>query len=83
MGSAEFTHWMALDAIDPLPDRRPDYYLAQLAQILFNINRSPGQRALEIEDFLLFKESAPRSADEVEDNIRLIFGGMTSRQKES
>lgn len=74
---------MAFDAIDPLPDRRPDYYLAQLAQILFNVNRGPGQKALDIDDFMLFKITAPRSADEVEENLRLIFGGMTSRQKES
>lgn len=74
---------MALDAIDPLPDRRPDYYQAQLAQILFNTNRAPGQRALEIEDFLLFKTTAARSADEVEDNLRLIFGGMAARQQET
>lgn len=72
---------MALDAIDPLPDRRPDYYLAQLAQILFNVNRAAGQRALNIDDFLLFKESPPRSADEVEEDIRLIFGGMAARNR--
>lgn len=77
MSSSEFAHWLTLDSFDPLPDRRPDYYQAQLAQILFNTNRQPGQRALEITDFLLFTNTAPRSPDDVEDTLRQIFGGLT------
>lgn len=68
---------MALDSFDPLPDRRPDYYQAQLAQIIFNVNRQQGQAALDITDFLLFTNTTPRSADDVEDTLRQIFGGAS------
>lgn len=83
MSSSEFTHWLALDAIEPLQDRRQDYYLAQLSQILFNVNRGAGQSALDLQDFLLFQNKPPPSPDEVEAQLRFIFGGMASAPKET
>lgn len=74
MGSDEFTEWMAFDAIDPIGERRADYRMAQLCQLLANINRDPARPAYALDDFLLFREPAvPADPDELEANLRLIF----------
>lgn len=80
VSSSEFTHWMALDAIDPLPDRRQDYYLAQLALMLGNRWRDPKSPVLELKDFLMFQDAPPPSPDEVEERIRAVFGGMANQK---
>ena len=75
MSSAEFTHWLALDSIDPLPDRKNELYLAQIAQVLLNVNRGDKQRAYTLEDLLLFTHKPPADPDEVERNLRASFVG--------
>lgn len=83
MSSAEFTHWLALDSIDPLPDRKNELYLAQIAQVLLNVNRGDKQRAFTLEDLLLFTHKPPPSPDELEHNVRECFSGFRrSRKKE-
>lgn len=77
MGSSEFMHHMVLDSFDPLPDRRMDYYFAQLTMLLRNYWRDPKKEApFTLDDFLLFKDgpARQRTPEEVEDNLRLIFG---------
>lgn len=70
---------MALDAIDPLPDRRQDYYLAQLALMAGNRWRPEGARPYELDDFLLFQDRPPPHPDDVEDRIRMVFGAMVKK----
>lgn len=74
MDSAEFTDWMAFDAIEPIGERRADLRMAQLCQLIANINRDPKQGAYALDDFLLFREpAAPVDPEEVDANLRLIF----------
>lgn len=80
VSSDEFVHWLALDSIDPLPDRRGDYYMAQIALMLGSRWRAPKSPSLDLSDFLLFQDIPPASPDEVESNIRAIFGGMATRK---
>lgn len=70
---------MALDAIDPFPDRRQDYYLAQIALMLANRWRPEKAPAYDLEDFLLFQDRpAPEPAD-VADRLRMVFGAMVKK----
>ncbi len=71
---------MALDAIDPLPDRRPDFYLAQIALMLASRWRDPKSPSYKLEDFLLFQERSLPSPDEVDDRLRQAFGGMVKKK---
>lgn len=67
---------MVLDDIDPLPDRRPDYYMAQLTMMVANRWRDPKSSAYELSDFLLFDKpsSALPSDEELAETLTLIFG---------
>lgn len=77
MDSAEFTEWLAFDAIEPLPDRRVEAYLAQLAQILVNVNRRADTPPYALADFLLFREPPPpASPQELEDKVRSVFAAF-------
>lgn len=69
-------HHMVLDSFDPLPDRRIDYFMAQVSMMLGNRWRDPKAPAFTLDDFLLFSEHAraPRSTEEVEADLHLIFG---------
>lgn len=70
---------MALDATDPLPDRRPDFYLAQIALMLANRWRADKAPAYDLEDFLLFQQRPPTDPADVADRLRQVFGGMVKK----
>jgi hypothetical protein len=57
----QFLDWEHYDAIEPFGDDRADMRAASIVQMLYNINRGKGQKALTLKDFMLtFKEAAPK-----------------------
>jgi hypothetical protein len=69
--SVEFSHWVALDGIDPFD--KPDYYAAQLHSTLFNVNRDKETPPKTIFDSILFRRDdlAPPEETEAERQARI------------
>lgn len=53
MTARQFRAWELYDAVEPIGDIRSDYQSAQIAQMLYNVNRGKKDKALKLEEFLL------------------------------
>ena len=49
----QFRAWEIVNELDPFTEERDDYRFASIVQMLFNINRGKGQKALPLGDFVL------------------------------
>ena len=59
--------------LEPFGDMRADYRTASIVQMLYNINRGKGQKALELKDFLLaFGEQEPQQKQTPEQQFALL-----------
>lgn len=59
----QFYEWWCYAELDPFGERRQDYRVASILQMLYNIHRSSKQPAASIEDMLLpFGEQEERPA---------------------
>lgn len=64
LSSTEFTEWMAYYTLEPFGQWRDNWHSAQLASLLYNINRGKN-KALETADFMyLDPESAQDKRDQ-------------------
>lgn len=61
---AELTEWMAFFDLEPFGDVRADVRSAIVAQTIANVNRSKGQPAFEVEDFMPQFETRAQTPEE-------------------
>lgn len=54
----QFRYWEMYDEIEPFSDRRDDYRIASVCQMLYNVNRGKNQKPLPLKDFLLKFDAA-------------------------
>lgn len=74
MSSLEVCYWRAFDLLEPLPDRRGDWNLAQIAQLVANVNRDSKRRPepFRLDEFVLFPLKLRPLDDEPADNGRAL-----------
>lgn len=69
----QFRLWEMYDEIEPLSDRRDDYRIASVVQMLYNINRGPKQKALPLKEFLLkFEGEEPKKSQSVQEKLNVM-----------
>lgn len=67
MSLPEFLEWMAIDARDPLPDRRLDWHMAAGAALQLNVHaKRKGGGAWTADEMRLFRDSWKPRADDAE-----------------
>jgi len=55
-----FRGWEMYYELEPFGELRADYRAASIVQMLYNINRGKGQKALPLKDFVLKFEEEPK-----------------------
>lgn len=53
MTAKQFHEWWCYAGIDPFTEKRQDYRVASIVQLLYNIHRGQKQAAISLEDALL------------------------------
>ena len=79
MTAAEETHWLALYREEPFGHTRTDAALAQIAQLLFNVNAKKQDRRT-LTDFMLFYRKPSKPQENVQEKVRSFFGKLTNRK---
>ena len=57
----EFTEWMAYAKVEPFGADRRDFMLAQIASMLYNINRGTRASAKTVLDFMPFNQDTTKT----------------------
>jgi hypothetical protein len=76
ISSAEFTEWMAFDAIDPFGDERADLRAGVIASVTANHSMNPPEKWRKPSDFMLFadkREPAPLLLPDPQAQSKLIL----------
>jgi hypothetical protein len=76
ISSAEFTEWMAFDAIDPFGEQRADLRTGIIAAVTANHSFAPPREQRRPSDYMLFEDKRQRDdgilLDDPEEQARLI-----------
>ena len=70
---------MAYHRENPIGPTHSDAHLAQIAQLLFNVNAKKQDRK-PLTDFMLFYKKPAHVQKDVTDNVRSFFGKLTKRK---
>ena len=76
MTALEETHWMAIYRDEPWGHMRTDAALAQIAQLLFNVNAKKQDRR-PLTDFMLYFRKKLKPQDDITRNVLAHFGKLT------
>lgn len=76
MGSAELSEWFEYHAIEPWGAQRDNYHSAQIAALLYNINRGK-QKPVTSQDFMFMD---PETAQELKDREAVSFLSSLSQK---
>jgi len=69
----QFRGWEHFEELYPsIGEERLDYRLAAIVQMLYNINRGKDQKALSIQDFLLFAEKEKKPEQTPEQKFKIL-----------
>lgn len=79
MSSQELTDWMVYAQVEPFGDERADLRAALVASVIANVNRDPKKKPkpFDIADFMLFRDKAEATREDVEQQIASLFGAPT------
>lgn len=69
MDSAEFTEWMAYDAVELPNPSRSDWNNAMIVKAIYDVNRGKGQNPIPLEDLKLDFDVAPRSIEKQDEKV--------------
>ena len=67
-----FRGWEMYYELEPFGELRADYRAASIVQMLYNINRGKDQKALSIQDFLLFAEKEKKPEQTPEQKFKIL-----------
>ena len=80
MMAAEETLLMAAYRDDPWGSHRQDVMLAQIAQILWNVNVNKKEKARKLVDFLPFYRKPVKEDPEIATSVKTLFGKIMSKK---
>lgn len=76
MSSQELTDWMVYAQVEPFGEERADLRAALISSVIANVNRDPKKRSkpFDVTDFMLFREKAEPTREDVTQQIATLFG---------
>ena len=89
VSAPEFYWWRAFDKISPIGDRRMEIMLAQIAQVLAEVNRNKKKRSKpwQVDDFIPNWSGQPKQRQKhwkellsIAENLNQAFGGKDERK---
>lgn len=69
MDSAEFTEWVAYDAVEMPHPSRSDWNNAMIVKTILDVNRGKGQNPVNLDDCKLNFDTAPLSGKEQDEKV--------------
>jgi hypothetical protein len=68
--------WQAYAALHPIGPARDDWRVAQLAALLFNINRGKGMAPAKVSEFMWQTPQDEADPDDEADQLRMFLGSL-------
>lgn len=73
-----FREWEIYYELEPFGELRSDYRTASIVQMLYNVNRGKGQKALQLKDFLLKFDGDPQPKQDQFAMLKILAAAYSS-----
>lgn len=80
MSAYEEAAWIQLYQIEPFGDHRADMRSAQISQLIYATNAGKRSPKKSLADFMPFFRKRAKEDENVEDNVRAVFGNILKHQ---